>query len=112
MLRSEAAQQQQLRGLRSIRLQELVTDLDAEAATWRLLFTLHGIPEMGFPAGAGGPPLHGCGSAQRTSQRIASIVEADPELNRQALDPLTLGSAYSSQCTSSTNSRLASTKSC
>ena len=87
MLRSEAAQQQQLRGLRSIRLQELVTDLDAEAATWRLLFTLHGIPEMGFPAGAGGPPLHDCGSAQRTSQRIASIVEADPEINRQAPAP-------------------------
>lgn len=68
--------------MRSIKLQGVAADLDAEAATWRLLSTLHGILEPTFPAGAGGPEASGVGGAQTAQQQSADRISSDPDLNR------------------------------
>lgn len=73
---------QQRHGVRSLRLQELAADSDAEAATWRLLAVLHGIPEMSFPGGLGGPRVEKVGDARHTQQRAAGLIERDAALNR------------------------------
>ena len=78
--REEASKSQ--RGLWGIRAQKLVQDLEAEAATWKLLYLLHGVEQPTFPGGTGGPPLRGCGSAMRSRQQAAALIMNDQGINR------------------------------
>jgi hypothetical protein len=57
-------------------------DLNAEAATWKLLYILHGIEDPSYPGGMGGPPLQGCGKTRRSRQQAAALIMDDPGINR------------------------------
>ena len=56
--------------------------LDAEAATWHLLWHLYGVTDRAFPAGLGGPALDGVGGLCTAAQRIADAVAQYDDLNR------------------------------
>lgn len=68
--------------MRMLKLQQQEQELDAEAASWKLLAALHGIQDPSYP---GGPPLKGMrgyGGAMPTRQRAASLLASDLEVNR------------------------------
>lgn len=73
---------QQHRVVRALHLQEMAAALDAEAATWRLLWHLYGANASNYPGGAGGPKLPGCAGAPTVAQQIAAVLEQDADLNR------------------------------
>ena len=64
--------------------------LDAEAATWQLLWHLHGVTEREFPGGLGGPALDDVGGLCTAAQRIADAVAQFDDLNRCALEGPTM----------------------
>lgn len=64
-----------------MRLKEQVAALDAEAATWQLLWHLHGVSDAEFPAGTGGPSEAGRVQERSVAQRIASILAENQKLN-------------------------------
>lgn len=80
MCREERSRHQQ--GIRIMRLQEQEQDLHAEAASWKLLASLHGSQDLTYPGGLSGIGLHGCGKAMPTKQVAASLIGSDLELNR------------------------------
>ena len=55
----DLASSQLQRAPRYMALNEAAAELEAEAATWQLLWFLHGIPGMDFPAGSGGDFVEG-----------------------------------------------------
>ena len=73
---------QQQRVVRALHLQEMAACLDAEAATWRLLWHLYGVDTQTYPGGLGGPKLTGCPGPSTVAQHIAEMLEQDTELNR------------------------------
>ena len=73
---------QQQRVVRALHLQEMAASLDAEAASWRLLWHLHGPETQVYPGGLGGPKLPGCARGPTVAQLIAAILNQDAELNR------------------------------
>jgi hypothetical protein len=77
----QQATQQQNRAARSLRLQEQAAALDAEAATWQLLYHFHGVRDSTFPAGTGGQPGSGAGENLTVAQRAAAILAEDEKLN-------------------------------
>ena len=79
--RREQATQQQNRAARALRLQEQAAALDAEAATWQLLWHLYGVRDATFPAGNGGRPGPGSGQILTVAQRAAGILAEDEKLN-------------------------------
>jgi len=66
----------------SIGLRWQASTLDAEAATWQLLWHLYGVTEREFPAGLGGPALDDVGGLCTAAQRIADAVAQFDDLNR------------------------------
>lgn len=82
--REQAAGQQQRHGARSLRLLELAEDLEAESATWRLFWTLHGVADSSYPGGGGGALISGAGSSQTSRQKAAELLEHDQSLNQCA----------------------------
>ncbi len=81
---------QQQRVVRALHLQEMAACLDAEAATWRLLWQLYGVGTQSYPGSLGGPKLPGCPGASTVAQHIAATLEQDAELNRCDMIPLML----------------------
>ncbi len=77
----ELAMQQQNRAARALRLQEQAAALEAEAATWQLLWHLHGVRGAAFPAGSGGQPALGNGRELTVAQRAAAILAENEKLN-------------------------------
>ncbi|BDA47704.1 Nuclear pore complex protein NUP107 [Coccomyxa sp. Obi] len=77
----EQAVQQQNRAARALRLQEQAAALEAEAATWQLLWHLHGARDAAFPAGSGGQPAPGGGRELTVAQRAAAILCEKEKLN-------------------------------
>lgn len=77
----EQAVQQQNRAARALRLQEQAAALEAEAATWQLLWHLHGVQDAAFPAGSGGQPAPGSGPELTVAQRAATILAENEKLN-------------------------------
>ncbi len=73
--------QQQNRAARALRLQEQAAALEAEAATWQLLWHLHGVRDAAFPAGTGGQPAPGDDQELTVAQRAAAILAANEKLN-------------------------------
>lgn len=57
-------------------------DLYAEAASWKLLATLHGTRDMAYPAGSGDHCLEGYGASKCSKQKAAALIATDPKLNR------------------------------
>ena len=82
MRREQAAQQPQHKAIRVLRLQEAAAALEAEAATWQLLWCLDGVPERAFPGGTGGPAPPGEQGEPTVAQRIAAMLAQDEALNR------------------------------
>jgi len=80
-LRDLAASQLQ-RAPRYMALGEAAAELEAEAATWQLLWFLHGIPGRDFPAGRGGNFVSGAGFAKTFHQLAADLMFQEEELNR------------------------------
>jgi hypothetical protein len=72
------------RAPRAAALADAAAELEAEAATWRLLWHLHGAPGADFPAGRGGDFVEGAGFAKTGRQLAADAVFADASLNRAA----------------------------
>jgi hypothetical protein len=75
---------QQQRATRALRLREQAASLEAEAATWQLLWHLYGIHDSTFPAGAGGRAASSAGRARgdlTVAQRIAATLAEDGQLN-------------------------------
>jgi hypothetical protein len=72
------------RAPRAAALADAAAELEAEAATWRLLWHLHGAPGADFPAGRGGDFVEGAGFAKTSRQLAADAVFADASLNRAA----------------------------
>lgn len=87
-------------GARALHQRGLAEELEAEAATWVLLSHLYADANLRVPAGWGGPPLAGAGSAATTSQRAASEIASDPALNR-CMPPPPPPSSSPSSCPSS-----------
>lgn len=81
---TELAGSQLARARKRGALLRAASDLAGEAATWRLLWHLHGVAEPDFPAGTGGGFVPGAGQAKTARQRAADLVALDPELNRAA----------------------------
>lgn len=63
-------------------LKERAEELEGEAATWQLLWFLHGPPRPDFPAGSGGGFVEGAGFAKTARQRASDLLFADAALNR------------------------------
>lgn len=80
-LRDIASSQLQ-RAPRYMALSESAAELEAEAATWQLLWFLHGIPGRDFPAGSGGDFVEGAGFAKTFRQLAADLMFQDEVLNR------------------------------
>ena len=70
------------RAPRFMALSEAAAELEAEAATWQLLWFLHGVPGMDFPAGSGGDFVEGAGFAKTFRQLAADVLFQDEVLNR------------------------------
>ena len=77
-----SSQLQQQRTARAMALNEAAAELEAEAATWQLLWFLHGIPGMEFPAGRGGDFVEGAAFAKTFRQLAADVLFQDEVLNR------------------------------
>jgi hypothetical protein len=73
---------QQHRMVHALHLQEMAFSLDAEAATWRLLWHLYRPGTQAYLGGAGGPQLPSCAGAPTVSQQIAAILQQDADANR------------------------------
>ncbi len=73
---------QQLRAARYLALREAAEHLDAESATWALMWHLHGVPSSDFPGGKGGDFVEGAGFAKAWRQRAADLLYQDAVLNR------------------------------
>jgi hypothetical protein len=82
-LRTEATSHLR-RAPRQLALSEAAAELEAEAATWQLLWHLHGVPARDFPAGTGGSFVEGAGFAKTFRQRAADLVFRDDDINRAA----------------------------
>ncbi|GLC45762.1 hypothetical protein PLESTB_000501400 [Pleodorina starrii] len=80
-LRAEAAEQLH-RPSRHIVLKALAEEMEAQAATWQLLFCLYCDPAP--PAGSGGIIVPDVGGASLYRQRVADVVGKDAELARCA----------------------------
>ncbi|KAG2497894.1 hypothetical protein HYH03_004160 [Edaphochlamys debaryana] len=80
-LRAEAADQLH-RPARHMHLASLADEMEAQAATWQLLFCLY--CDEGAPAGEGGAALRDAGGAILYRQRLADAAAAEPELARCA----------------------------
>lgn len=80
-LRDLAASQLQ-RAPRYMALSEAASELEAEAASWQLLWFLHGVPGRDFPAGRGGDFVEGAGFAKTFRQLAADVLFQDDTLNR------------------------------
>jgi hypothetical protein len=80
-LRDIATSQLQ-RAPRFLALTATADELDAEAATWRLMWHLHGVAGRDFPAGVGGEFVEGAGFAKTYCQHAADLVYQDDALNR------------------------------
>lgn len=63
-------------------LKEQAEELEGEAATWQLLWFLHGLPRRDFPAGSGGGFVDGAGFSKTGRQRAADLLFTDAALNR------------------------------
>eukprot|EP00887_Chlorella_sp_A99_P007315 scaffold2.g7315.t1 len=80
----EAAAGQLQRAARHMALKEGAEELDAEAATWHLLWFLHGSAAREFPGGKGGSFVEGAGFTKTTRQRVSDLLFQDEQLNRCA----------------------------
>lgn len=78
----DLASSQLQRAPRYMALTEAAAELEAEATTWQLLWFLHGIPGMDFPAGRGGDFVEGAGFAKTFRQLAADLIFQDEVLNR------------------------------
>lgn len=72
---------QQQRAARALRLKEQAASLEAEAATWQLLWHLYGTEDSTFPAGTGRPLA---AEKLTVSQRIAAVLADNQQLNWSA----------------------------
>ncbi len=68
------------RPARNMHLRALAEELEAQAATWQLLFCLH--CDEAAPAGDGGMALRDAGGAALYRQKQADAVVTQPELAR------------------------------
>jgi hypothetical protein len=84
--RREAASSALQRAARYVRLRDEANSLDAEAATWYLLWHLHANPDRAFPGGLGGQPVGGCGGRRTIHNRIADLIAEEDDLNRWPSD--------------------------
>lgn len=75
----EQAVLQQQRAARALRLKEQAAALEAEAATWQLLWHLYGTDDSSFPAGTGG--ARAAGAKPTVTQRIGAILADKEHLN-------------------------------
>ncbi|KAL4422844.1 hypothetical protein ABPG75_009041 [Micractinium tetrahymenae] len=80
----ELASSQLQRAARYMSLKEQAEELEGEAATWQLLWFLHGLPRRDFPGGSGGGFVDGAGFSKTVRQRASDLLFADAELNRCA----------------------------
>ncbi|PSC76457.1 nuclear pore complex NUP107 isoform B [Micractinium conductrix] len=80
----ELASSQLQRAARHMALREQAEELEGEAATWQLLWFLHGRAGRDFPAGSGGAFVDGAGFSKTVRQRAADLLFADAALNRCA----------------------------
>lgn len=80
-IRKSATSQMQ-RAARSGALLEQVEELEAEAATWQLLWHLHGVTAREFPGGKGGNFVDGAGLQKTVRQHAADLLFQDDGLNR------------------------------
>ncbi|EFN51202.1 hypothetical protein CHLNCDRAFT_141164 [Chlorella variabilis] len=80
----ELASSQLQRAARYMSLKEQAEELEGEAATWQLLWFLHGVPQRDFPGGSGGGFVDGAGFTKTSRQRASDLLFADAELNRRA----------------------------
>ncbi|PNW77180.1 hypothetical protein CHLRE_10g425675v5 [Chlamydomonas reinhardtii] len=80
-LRLEAAEQLH-RPARHMALKAVADEMEAQAATWQLLFCLH--CDEAAPAGEGGSVVRDAGGALLYRQRLADAVASEPELARCA----------------------------
>ena len=81
----EEAGHAQHRALHALLLREAAAALEREAATWQLLWHLHGRAEPTFPGGTGGvSPLGDAGAEPTVAQRFAAMLAEDKGLNRHA----------------------------
>lgn len=78
----ELAAAQLQRAPRYMALLETAAELDAESATWQLLWYLYAIPDRDFPAGKGGNFVEGAGFFKTYRQHAADLLYEDAELNR------------------------------
>ena len=70
------------RPARHMHLQALAEEMEAQAATWQLVFCLY--CDEGAPAGDGGRAVLDAGGAQLYRQRVADCISANLELSRCA----------------------------
>lgn len=70
------------RAPRYMALNAAADELDAEAATWSLMWHLHGVSGKEFPAGVGGEFVEGAGFAKTFRHHAADLLFQDDELNR------------------------------
>jgi hypothetical protein len=80
----EQAGAQQHRAVRALRLTDAAAALEAEAATWQLLWHLHGARGAAFPGGTGGGDGAVAAGEATVAQRIAAMLAQDEGLNRRA----------------------------
>lgn len=80
----EAASTQLQRAARYATLQDSAAELDAESATWHLLWHLHGVASRDWPGGRGGNFVEGAGLAKTRRQAVADLLFQDEALNRYA----------------------------
>lgn len=78
----ELAQGQLQRAVRYHALTGAAAEMDAEAATWELLWFLHGPADRDFPAGSGGNFVEGAGFAKTFRQLAADLMFENDTMNR------------------------------
>ena len=78
----DLAQGQLQRAPRYHALLEAAAEMEAESATWELLWFLYGLSDRDFPAGRGGNFIEGGGFAKTFRQLAADVIFEDDVLNR------------------------------
>lgn len=68
------------RPTRHMHLKAMAEEMEAQAATWQLVFCLH--CDEAAPAGDGGRAVLDAGGAQLYRHRVADCISAEPEMAR------------------------------
>lgn len=80
----EQARAEVQRAARQAAVVSCAQELEAESATWQLLWHLYGVESRELPAGKGGNFADGAGLEKTFRQRAADVVFEDDEINRCA----------------------------